>query len=101
MAVDIYCTRVNLPRAVCDLFKFLIGTGKEELLNARQRKTLGLQDANCLQLEQMPPPVAAPGGGFRGVQQSRAPVIVKGPRREFACSLSVSGLQRPVAAPGV
>src|SRR6516162_5072753 len=84
-AVDICYSRIDLPQTVRDLFKFLIRAGKEELLNARQRKTLGLQDANCLQLEQMPPPVAAPYAGFRGVQQSYAPVIVKGSRRELAC----------------
>ena len=60
-----------------------------------------LQDANCLQLEQMPPSVAAPGTGFRGIQQSYAPVIVKGSCREFACSLSVGGLQCSFAAPSV
>ena len=90
---DIGWLRVNFPRAFRDLFKFLVRAGKEELLNARQWKTLGLQDANCLQLEQMPPSVAAPSAGFRGIQQSCAPLIVKGSCREFACSLSVGGLQ--------
>jgi hypothetical protein len=62
---------------------------------------MGLQDANCLQLEQMPPSVAAPGTGFRGIQQSYAPVIVKGSRRELACSLSVGGLQCLIPAQSV
>src|SRR3974390_652852 len=101
MALDLGCSRVNFPCALRDLFKLLVRTGEEELLNARQRKTLGLQDANCLQLEQMPPSVAAPGAGFRGIQQSHAPVIVKGPCREFACSLSVGGLQCSIPAPSV
>src|SRR5689334_1540518 len=74
-AVNICYSRIAFPCALRDLFKFLIRAGKEELLNARQRKTMGLQDANCLQLEQMPQPVAAPGAGFRSVQQSRASVI--------------------------
>src|SRR5262245_8534576 len=101
MSADIGWPSFNFTRALRDLFKFLIRAGKEELLNARQRKTMGLQDANCLQLEQMPPSVAAPGAGFRGIQQSHAPVIVKGSRRELTCSLSVGGLQCAIPAPSV
>jgi len=101
VALDIGCSRVNFPGALRDLLQFLIRTAKEELLNARQRKAMGLQDTNGLQLEQMPLPIAAPGAGFRRVQQSSAPVIVKGSCREFGCSLSVGRLQRSIAAPSV
>ena len=93
MAADISYSRVNFPRALRDFLKFLIRASKEKLLNARQRKTMGLQDANCLQLEQMPAPVAAPAG-FRSVQQCHTPVIVKG-------SVSVATIPwRPGHKPG-
>ena len=55
-AVDICYSRIDFPQTLGDLFKFLIRAAKEELLNARLRKALGLQDPNCLQLEQMPRP---------------------------------------------
>ena len=84
-----------------NLFEFRIRAAKKELLNARKRKTLGLENANRLQLEQMPPPVSAPGARFRSIQQSRAAVVVKCSRRKFARSLAIGGLQVSIAAPGV
>ena len=53
--------RDNFPDAHHNLFELLIRAAKKELLNARKRETLGLENANRFQLEQMPPPVAAPG----------------------------------------
>ena len=51
--------RHSFPDAPHNLFEFRIRAAKKELLNARKRETLGLEKANRLQLEQMPPPVAA------------------------------------------
>ena len=53
--------RDSFPDAPHNLFELLIRAAKKELLNARKRETLGLENANRFQLEQMPPPVAASG----------------------------------------
>ncbi len=53
--------RDSFPDAPHNVFEFRIRAAKKELLNARKRKTLRLENANCFQLEQVPPPVAAPG----------------------------------------
>ena len=99
--MEIDCPRINFPHAIRDLFQFFIRAAKQELLNAGERKTLSLQDANCRELEKMTPSVTAPGAGFRSIQQSRAAVIVKGSRRKFTRSLAVGRLQSTFTAPGV
>ena len=59
MGTDMAHRRDSFPDAPHNLFEFRIRAAKKELLNARKRETLGLEKANRLQLEQMPPPVAA------------------------------------------
>ena len=94
-------TRANFSSALRDLLEFRVRAPKQELLDTRKRKTLGLQNADRLQLEEMPPPVSGPGARNRGVQQARASVVVQGSSRKFARSLSVGGLQFSITVPGV